>query len=174
MVTDKIDGHSYDLVYRMLQCRLMMRQSPKVLEIGVQYGLSMDYWKGLFPSGEFTGIDVEDRRLDTELPHQMLVGDAYSTETLRVVERLRRTYDLIVDDGPHTRPSMEYACQHYAPLTAPGGAFVVEDIPDPGWVPSLIAALPADMAPSAFMVDLRHTPGTTGADDVMLVALRDR
>ena len=170
MVTDKIDGHSYDLFYRLLASRWLTRQQPRILEIGVQYGLSMDYWKAMMPNAHLTGIDVEDLRIDKDLPDRMVVGDAYDLRTVNLLSHT--SYDLIVDDGPHTLPSMQFACQHYAPFTAPGGAFVVEDIPNPLWVRELLPLLPVTMQSNAFVVDLRDTPGTTGSDDILLVALR--
>jgi hypothetical protein len=171
MFTDKIDGHSYDLFYRLLVNRWLMHPHPRILEIGVQFGLSMDYWHGLMPDADLTGIDIEDLRHNTDLPQQMIVTNAYHEAALLLLTH--RTYDLIVDDGPHTLPSMEFAAKHYAPRTAIGGAFVIEDIPDRDWATSLIPLLPEDMQASSFVVDLRSTPGTTGDDDILLVALRD-
>lgn len=170
MLTDKVEGHAYDLFYRLLVSRWLLKQQPRVLEIGVQYGLSMDYWHSLMPNCHLTGIDVEDLRIDKGLPHRMIVGDAYDARTLNILSHT--SYDLVVDDGPHTLSSMEFACQHYAPFTALGGAFVVEDIPDRDWVRQLVPLLPVTMQPNTFVVDMRSTPGTTGNDDILLVALR--
>ena len=49
-------------------------------------------------------------------------------------------FDYIIDDGPHSLPSQEYAVKHYLRKVKPGGKLIIEDVQDARWFDSLRAA----------------------------------
>lgn len=106
----------------------------------------------------------------------MVCGDGYAGLTVeRIAERHGwRSFDLIVDDGSHELEDQRTFVARYAPLLAPGGVMVVEDIL-PGYggdavdvAGEIVAAVPEELRSFAYIVDLRWS-GSRWQDDVLVV-----
>ncbi len=109
----------------------------KILEIGIQYGLSMLLWKEYFINAEVYGIDTEycHHVTNSSRLHPYFL-DAYTQSSVGLF--VPESFDVVIDDGPHTLESMIFFCRYYLPLVKPGGVFVVEDIIDTTWTPILL------------------------------------
>lgn len=155
--TDKGRRHGYLEVYDLL-----FEDPSRLLELGVLRGASLALWAAAFPGCDVHGVDIKDVTVDDAT---VWVGDAY---TPGMVDALPGPFDVIVDDGPHTLRSMLFVAAHYTDLLSAGGLLVIEDIPDPDWVPRIAAAVPDSSKRGMFAVDRRHVPGVA-ADSLMFV-----
>jgi hypothetical protein len=112
----------------------------KLLEIGVQFGNSLRTWHEYFPFAKIWGVDSVDNNI--KLPDDIVVlyTGAYNDDT---VQRLgSKTYDIIIDDGSHTPLDQIWFVINYAPLLAPEGVLIVEDVLDRTAIPALASAIP--------------------------------
>jgi predicted O-methyltransferase YrrM len=133
--TDKFDLGYFDAFYY----RILSRDITRLLEIGIYAGGSIRLWHQMFPAAEVYAVDVVPcAALNCLGRVRQLTGDAY---TPAFVAQLP-TFDVMIDDGPHTFASMAFFIQHYLPKLNPGGVMVVEDIIDPRWTPDLLALIP--------------------------------
>lgn len=109
----------------------------KLLEIGIQYGLSLLMWRDYFVNAEIYGIDVDycHHVINSERIFPVF-QNAYSKSCLELFEP--NSFDIVIDDGPHTLESMIFFCKYYFDLVKPGGIFIIEDIVDPNWTPILL------------------------------------
>lgn len=109
----------------------------KILEIGIQYGLSLLLWEKYFLNADIYGIDVEYcHHVTNSTRIHPYFKDAYRKDSVEMFEP--NTFDIVIDDGPHTLESMIFFCKNYFHLVKPGGVFVIEDIIDINWTPILI------------------------------------
>lgn len=111
-----------------------------LLEIGIQYGLSLLLWKEYFLNATIYGIDNEYCHHVVDSPRiQPYFMNAYTKSCVDLFEA--NTFDIVIDDGPHTLESMIFFCNYYLKLVKPGGIFVIEDIIDTTWTPILLNIL---------------------------------
>jgi cephalosporin hydroxylase len=140
--TDKFTVHPYLEVYKNLFDSIRA-DIKNVLEMGVQYGYSFSLWNDYFFNAHICGIDIVDLRPSTfQMSNRMSFhkGDAYDTTFIQKIAK--KTFDVLIDDGPHTLPSMLFFAKHYSKLLSLGGVLIIEDIPDLNWTPQIISALP--------------------------------
>ena len=168
--TDKGTVHSYLDVYESLFTPI--REScRKVLEIGVQRGGSMKLWNDYFPNAEIYGYDVDLSAVQADLSSPRIhvsQDDAYSDEVVKTLEPL--SFDVLIDDGPHTKESMVVFAQLYPQFLKEGGICVIEDVQSMDWVPDILKAFPGYMR--ADVVDRRGSGGRNRYDDILIVARR--
>lgn len=111
-----------------------------VLEIGIYYGRSIELWRNYFNNATIYGVDVN---YCSGLEHYdriiQKIGDAYSFNLVNTFEK--ESFDIVIDDGPHTFDSMVFFILHYLDLVKPGGLLVLEDIINPNWTPLLLYVL---------------------------------
>lgn len=155
--TDKGHRHGYLEVYDVL-----LESPERLLELGIHRGASLALWMAAFPDCDIHGVDIEDV---TAPGATVWIGDAY---TPQMVADLPGLFDVIIDDGPHTLESMVFVAEHYTDLLSAEGLLVIEDIPDPDWVPVIAAAVPDGLKPGMFVIDRRPAPGTA-SDSLMFV-----
>jgi cephalosporin hydroxylase len=147
--TDKQSRHNYGDTYDLFLGR-HRTTARKVLELGVDRGGSLLAWLEAFPDAEVCGVDIKP--VDVSAPRlSVLEADAYDP---RFAQSLPSGWDVIVDDGPHTLPSMLAVVALYVPKLAPGGTLIIEDVPTRRWLPKLIRKLPANHRARAHSVDL--------------------
>jgi len=80
------------------------------------------------------------------------------------------TFDVLVDDGPHTLESMKAFIQLYLPLLKQDGILVIEDIQDIAWTNELQKVTPDAYKPYIQVYDRRGAKGRY--DDIMFVINR--
>jgi cephalosporin hydroxylase len=157
--TDKQSRHGYGDTYDRLLGR-HRTTARKILELGVDRGGSLMAWLEAFPDADVCGVDI--RPVEVSAPRLSVIeADAYDP---RFAQSVPCGWDVIVDDGPHTLPSMLAVAALYTPKLAPGGTLIIEDVPAPLWLPKLAKKLPANYRARAFSVDLSFS----GASDSRL------
>lgn len=101
-----------------------------LLEIGVQCGGSLQYWKKEYPTSTIYGIDIDPacKNVEQYTNCTVFIGDQSSKRFLREVISKTRKLDVIIDDGGHRpfmqRRSFEVLWHH---LNV-GGVYIIEDI----------------------------------------------
>jgi hypothetical protein len=137
--TDKATNHFYLGLYEAMFRHMRFREI-KILEVGVQFGNSLRTWHEYFPFAKIWGVDSVDN--NTKLPEDIVViyTGAYNEDTVRRLGA--KTYDIIIDDGSHNPLDQIWFVINYAPLLAPDGVLIVEDVLDRTSVPALATAIP--------------------------------
>ena len=108
-----------------------------MLEIGIDKGYSIMLWKSYFPNANIIAVDIQNCELvnnqDRIFP---MYCNAYDE---KFIEKFKdNSFDIIIDDGPHTYDSMIFFVQHYLKKVKSGGILVLEDIIEPSWTPNLV------------------------------------
>ncbi len=104
-------------------------KAPRVLEIGVWQGGSLEIWERYFGEGcRLTGIDINPVCLrnasDTIDIHIGDQGDPMFWDTFL----FDREFDIILDDGSHQSSDMVTTLLHCWPSLAAGGVLLFEDV----------------------------------------------
>lgn len=179
--TDKNTSHSYIEVYEQL-FESRRQTAKKVLEIGIgpyaPNGGSIHMWAGYFPNAEIHAMDIIP--MEQVYCHDVIFHprvylhtsvDAYNPliVTNKFVTKSQK-FDILIDDGPHTLPSMITFLNLYLPLLAEDGVLVIEDVQDIEWIKELEAAVPVELRPYIKVFDRRAVKGRW--DDIMFVVDR--
>lgn len=126
--TDKNTSHSYgDLYEKLFEQRRETTQ--EVLEIGVFSGASAQVWTEYFPNAHVDGIDITLTRVrfgqdNPRISFYELDGTVQTTKD----KFSDKKYDVIIDDGSHIPQHQIESFKLFAPLLAPGGIYIIEDI----------------------------------------------
>ena len=134
--TDKYDlgyiTEFYDSLFSPIQ-----NDVKKVLEIGIYDGDSVILWNDFFVNAEIHCADIAKRKdLSSYSRIFPVYANAYDTNFVAQFEK--ESFDIVIDDGPHTYDSMVFSLNHYLNLVKSGGLFILEDIVDPAWTPHLL------------------------------------
>lgn len=166
--TDKNTTHSYLDVYERLFSPI--REScMRILEVGILHGGSIDLWSKYFPNAGVVGVDPDPQLFyDFSSNHRITLFKQNAYDTNFVESLGHGTFDIVIDDGPHTHESMKDFASMYSKLLKPGGILVIEDIQSSEWIPSIVSCLPANMQKNVVVYDVRHIKGRY--DDILIVA----
>lgn len=127
--TDKYDlGYFHEFYDRLFSIRKNSLQS--LLELGIWSGASIRLWRDYFTNAKVVGVDILERDVSLRTEERIFIEytDAYNVEFL---EKLKySSFDVIIDDGPHTIDSQAFTIKNYSSLIAPGGVLIIEDIVD--------------------------------------------
>jgi hypothetical protein len=132
--TDKVTAHAYQLLYGLYLSPIRYK-NIRMLEIGLGCymgygpGKSIIVWKEYFSNVtidilEYDKICGEPFRKDV---NQLFLGDQSDLEFLASI-RIDNSYDLIVDDGGHSRKQQIHSLIGLWDILKPGGIYVIEDI----------------------------------------------
>ena len=130
--TDKGREHSYIEHYYNSKFKVQDRDKIyNILEIGIDFGYSLKLWHNWFTNSLIYGLDAQSlsvlRAIMLQLPRiNALCTDAYTQETLDIFED--KSFDYIIEDGPHTISSQIFAAKYWSKKLKPGGTLVIEDI----------------------------------------------
>jgi hypothetical protein len=160
--SDKDTLHSYiDLYDDLLKDK--KTTATNVCEIGVLHGGSIKLWKDYFTNATVYALDVKDNTngwegvIDPRIK-LFLNNDAYDPNFIgNALGNVK--FDMILDDGPHTLPSMKLAIQYYLPLLKDDGIFMIEDVQNIDWIDELIQATPYDIRKYIWTFDRRIVKG---------------
>lgn len=150
------------------------RSHLNLLEIGVRTGASILLWTKYFDSATVVGIDngddvtwqneewVEGERVS------YLNTDAYTKKTL---DSFTNKFDIIIDDGPHSLWSQQWAAKHYTNILSSDGLLFIEDI----WggrinCNKIIRSLPKDFRGCVRIFDLRQR---TRVGDALVILIHN-
>ena len=77
------------------------------------------------------------------------------------------SFDMLLDDGPHTLESMKIYLTLYSQILADDGILILEDIQSIDWIEILIESVPENLKKFIEVYDLRKNKGRY--DDIVLV-----
>lgn len=165
-MTDKYYVHSYIPVYDKL-FKNVKNDKLNILEIGISHGGSLNLWNQFFTNSTIHGIDIEKSPTWLINHDEIKVAqtDAYSKNALTLFDNV--TYDIIIDDGPHTLESMIIAVELYLNKVNKGGMLIIEDIISMRWIQPILNKIPNNIIYTKEIYDLRHIKNRD--DDIMLV-----
>lgn len=171
--TDKNTGHSYlDLYQRLLEHK--KDTAKNILEIGIGGGGSIQLWNDFFLNANIYSIDctpmnwVFEKLLPLERITLYTGVDAYNEIIFNSYFKSKKLlFDMILDDGAHTLETMIKFIELYSHILTEDGILMIEDIPDPNWVSSLIRATPDHLKKFIEVYDLRHIKNRE--DDIVFV-----
>lgn len=118
--------HNYLGLYELLFQNFDLLLDVRILEVGVQFGLSLKTWMDYFPYPLITGIDSVDNGVAIDRVN-IIIADAYKESTLLMLNG--REFDLIIDDGSHDPTHQLFFVQNYYKLLSENGLLIVEDVP---------------------------------------------
>jgi hypothetical protein len=107
--------------------------SPRVLEIGVDHGGSLQLWKRYFGEGaKIVGIDIRPECYFQEPGLEIHIGDQTDVTFLRSLGN----FDIIIDDGSHQPAHQSASFTELWPRCS--GVYLIEDCHDryPALIPS--------------------------------------
>lgn len=125
-------------------------QKLNILEIGVQYGGSVEMWRDYFPHSHITGIDI-DRMCKMHAGKRVSIKIGDQTDTVFLSQFTN--YDIIIDDGGHTMNQQQTSFECLFPLLNPGGIYVIEDLHTSYW-PEFLDKAPTTME---YLASLTHS-----------------
>ena len=167
VTTDKDTWHSYLGVYETL-FESIRETATRIMEIGVCQGGSIQMWSQYFSNAEIHGVDIDFSRVnykfDTSRIH-LHTRDAYTDSFVDTFELA--SFDVIIDDGPHTLDSMIRIVQLYPKLIKENGLLIIEDVQSADWIPQILKHLPAELCQSTVVFDRRHLKDRY--DDIQIV-----
>lgn len=172
--TDKSYDHQYIHVYESLFTPIR-KQVKNMLEIGIWQGDSHKMWRDYFDEAQIYGIDTNIdscRTLDNQERILAIHGNAYSDEIVDLFKDV--TFDVIVDDGPHTLQSQIECVKFYAPLLSANGILVIEDIPHPEWISLIASSVPPELQMYMYGIDRRIAPNRHSINDELMFVIDKR
>lgn len=132
--TDKATIHTYIDAYEKYLSPFIDKECS-LLEIGVWHGGSSLLWHDYLPKANICGIDIANQihpRLYEKYTHRYKFFElnAYTEQAVsKISSEYPDGFDIIIEDGIHTKESNEFAIAHYLPMLKKGGIMIIEDIP---------------------------------------------
>lgn len=109
-------------------------QSPTFVEVGVQYGGSMEMWREYFNNANIYGIDHSPEINQLNIPGVNLIqGDQSSIEFWKDFLADKGDIDCFLDDGGHTMMQQIITLTQVWPKIKPGGVYICEDTHTSYW-----------------------------------------
>lgn len=112
-------------------------KSPRVLEIGVFGGGSIELWSKYFgPEARICGLDINPACADMPMPPNanVVIGPQADPAVLeKALVWLEAAPDVIIDDGSHKAEDIAATFKFLWPKLADGGWYVIEDLHTAYW-----------------------------------------
>lgn len=164
--TDKEFNHRYCTYFYDKEFSKYRDQAIALLEIGVHRGGSLAVFHEYFTNAiVIAGIDPADFGAEINCrPYQkikIIRGNGYDKQLVKQLPN----FDIIIDDGPHTKQSHLATLQLYPEILNPGGVLIIEDIADISWCKEYQLLVPKTM--TSEVVDIREPSGMS--DSVLFV-----
>jgi hypothetical protein len=130
------------------------RDGMRICEIGINRGASLYLLGKVFPTSTILGIDIDvsivaERYKDVN-NCLWLNTDAYNP----LIANILGSFDIIIDDGPHSAQSQIDFVKLYSGNVAPGGTMIIEDVQSLDIAEELLRITPAGF--TSGIVDLRE------------------
>ncbi len=105
-------------------------KAPRMLEIGVQNGGSLEMWRDYFgPDATIFGIDIEPACAKLNgVAGQVRIGSQADPTFLKSVIDEMGGVDIVLDDGSHVMPHIRTSLQTLFPRLPKGGLYFIEDL----------------------------------------------
>lgn len=111
-------------------------KKPRLLEIGIQGGGSLEMWRHYFGDGcSIHGVDCDPEVLNHKYDFEVdiTIGDQESVAFWREYSASRTPFDIIIDDGGHTMKQQENTLFTMFGKLKYGGVFIIEDTHTSYW-----------------------------------------
>jgi len=156
--TDKEYGHKYISNFYEKEFEKYQDKPISLLEIGTHKGGSLALWHYYFKNAQtIVGMDVAEFGAQMNCLRFNNVKIIYQDAYLEPVASFLPNYDIIIDDGPHTKESHLQSLKLYLPKLNKGGVFIVEDIAQMEWTEEYKSLVPPWMTYEIF--DIREPSG---------------
>jgi hypothetical protein len=119
---DKGTVHSYIDHYYEETLTPFRLKKIRILEIGIDSGLSLQLWKDYFIDAEIIGVDIKVPNINSEC--KMVCGDATDPNTFEGLGN----FDIIIDDGSHLFKHQIKTFNILFPKLNVGGIYIIEDV----------------------------------------------
>jgi ubiquinone/menaquinone biosynthesis C-methylase UbiE len=119
----KENCHRYITHYYNNEFTDIRNEELNILEIGTREGESLVLWKEWFINSKIYGIDINGGEFK-DINFKSI--DGYTQEALDLYED--NFFDYIIDDGPHTIESQQYAITNWYKKLKSKGKLIIEDI----------------------------------------------
>lgn len=163
--TDKEFNHKYCTAFYDKEFLKYKDEPIKLLEIGVHRGGGLAVFHEYFSKAEIIGVDPFDfnaKQNCSKFPRiNVIYADGYRKEFAESLPQ----FDIIIDDGPHTKESHLQSLAIYLSKLKEGGVMVIEDIAQMEWTEEYKKLVPPWM--SFEIVDAREISGMS--DSIMFV-----
>jgi SAM-dependent methyltransferase len=105
-------------------------KAPRILEIGVYSGGSLQMWLDYFgPGTQVIGVDIlPECRAYAGEDVSILIGDQADAGFWARVRAAEEPFDVVIDDGGHTAQQQITTARELLTHVAPGGVYVCEDV----------------------------------------------
>ena len=172
-LSDKDTVHSYLATYDRLFSPKRL-SAKRVMEVGIGGGGSIKLWRDYFVNATVYGVDItRDRREWPPLKQDPRIilhagKDAYNNAFFKsTFLDPGLTFDMILDDGPHTLESMKQYIRLYSQILTEDGILVIEDVQSIDWIPELRNTVPEALKKYIQIFDLRKNKGRY--DDIIFM-----
>lgn len=133
--TDKSTLHSYVETYEKLLSPYIDKVCT-LLEIGSWHGGSLLLWHEYLQKTKIVAVDIA-YQIPKSIEDKCMTGrilfyekNAYVVDTANeILNRNPEGFDIIIEDGIHTKESNEFAINNYLPMLKKGGVMIIEDVP---------------------------------------------
>lgn len=163
--TDKEFNHRYCTAFYDKEFLNYKDKEIKLLEIGVHRGGGLAVFHEYFSKAQIYGIDPIDfgaKQNCSKFPRiNIIYADGYRRDFAETLSN----FDIIIDDGPHTRESHLQSLSIYLSKLNPGGVFVIEDIAQMEWTEEYAKLVPDNMVYE--IIDAREISNMS--DSIMFV-----
>ena len=125
----KTKWHHYIPVYDRYLCRYR-GHAPKMLEIGVFKGGSLDMWRSYLGEGAVLfGVDINEAcaRFDG-ISGSVRIGSQDDPDFLNDVVAEMGGLDIVLDDGSHQMAHIKTSLETLFPQLNDGGIYIIEDL----------------------------------------------
>ena len=158
--TDKNTLHSYLPLYQML-FQNKKHTAKNVLEVGIANGGSIKLWNQFFPNATIYGVDIiHDSTICDAIKNNNVklftLTNAYDINFIYDLKNQNITFDILIDDGPHTLQSMKDFIDLYLPLLSEDGILIIEDIQSIDWLQTLTDLISPSLQRYIKTYDLRN------------------
>lgn len=112
-------------------------KSPRILEIGILGGGSIEMWLKYFGEGtSVVGVDINPECLEYKYDGdvKIVMGDQGSADFWKQFAEEHGKFDIIIDDGGHTMDQQITTVNSMFPFLNDGGVFAVEDTHTSYWI----------------------------------------
>lgn len=165
--TDKNTGHSYISGFYEEAFFPYKTKHISILEIGIARGDSLLLWNEYFKNSKLIyGLDNHNQ-LSSEVKSHSNLNIIFNNAYTEQIANTLPTFDIIIDDGPHSLDSQYIAISLYLPKVNPGGIFIIEDVQSESYIETFKNLVPEKYKKYCEFIDLRKIKNRV--DDMMFI-----
>jgi len=101
----------------------------RLLEIGVQFGGSIAYWRETYPRWDVWGLDIDKEQITMCDLKNIVIGSQKDTDLLATLP----AFDVIIDDGGHQMSEQQETFAFLFPRLNAEGIYIIEDTHTSYW-----------------------------------------